>query len=73
MPGASAIALAYLLPLSMMWFLPQLLRAHAPKAQLRQQFLRHLAETGFADAEAGEDGGDQVNVHRYNLSLVQLG
>ena len=26
------------------------------KAQLRQQFLRHLAETGFANAEAGEDG-----------------
>ena len=30
------------------------------KAQLRQQFLRHLAETGFANAEAGEDGGDQA-------------
>ncbi|CAK9058255.1 unnamed protein product [Durusdinium trenchii] len=42
-------------------------------AQLRQQFLRHLAETGFADAEAGEDGGDQVNVHQSNLSLVILG
>jgi hypothetical protein len=27
---------------------------------LRQQFLRHLAETGFANAEAGEDGGDQA-------------
>lgn len=40
-------------------------------AQLRQQFLRHLAETGFANAEAGEDGGDQVNVHQYNLSLVR--
>ncbi|CAK9058763.1 unnamed protein product [Durusdinium trenchii] len=40
-------------------------------AQLRQQFLRHLAETGFADAEAGEDGGDQVNVHQSNLSLVR--
>lgn len=34
------------------------------KAQLRQQFLRHLAETGFANAEAGEDGGDQARKHQ---------
>ncbi|CAJ1395199.1 unnamed protein product [Effrenium voratum] len=39
-------------------------------AQLRQQFLRHLAETGFAEA-SGEDGGEKVNVYRKDLSLVR--
>ena len=35
------------------------LDAISSEAQLRQQFLRHLAETGFADAEV-EDGGEQA-------------
>ena len=32
---------------------------------------RHLAETGFADAEAGEDGGDQAST--VWKALVHLG
>ena len=39
------------------------------KAQLRQQFLRHLAETGFANAEAGEDGGDQAK-HQNHIGHI---
>ncbi|CAE7309666.1 ndor1 [Symbiodinium natans] len=39
-------------------------------AQLRRQFLRHLTETGFAMEEA-EDGGEQVNIHKKNMSLVR--
>ena len=42
------------------------------KAQLRQQFLRHLAETGFANAEAGEDGGDQAITRLNNLITLWL-
>merc|ERR1712194_219209 len=39
-------------------------------AQLRQKFLRHLEEIGFAQA-AREDGGSTVTEHKDDISLVR--